>query len=607
MKYSVRSTYHLVYSEMWDFDRKLVYYGIAEVLFSAITPLVGAFMPSLIIACLERQAGVQTLVLVCLSAFLVYGVINGIQTFLESRSSTQFILYRIQTYWGEITNSAITRDFQDAEDYKTQIKQAEAQHSIGGNQLGIEGFCHHNIKLAVNILGLFLYSVVIGTTNLQLIGLLLGLSLIQYFVYNFARKKEESTMKDIGEITRSTWYLRKEAYNVASGKDVRLYSMRSWLADFYRKLNQRQEKISGKIHNAYFIYDTAGILIQVIRDLAAYTWLISSLMDGLSIAEFVFLLGVISGFSTWFSTISETLAFISNDLMRIGFYRDYIDSGKTTTQPQSIPDQGATYAITLDHVTFGYKGQSKKIFEDVCLEIPAGQKVALVGINGAGKTTLVKLLCGLYKPDSGHILFNGIELNEMCRDAFQKNLAVIFQDAIVMSVSIAENISCQPLEDTDREKVIEVLKRANLWDRIERLPQREMTFIGKDLDDNGIQLSGGEVQRLILARALYKEAKMLILDEPTAALDAIAESEMYKMINDLVEDHTVLFISHRLSSTQFCDRILFLENGKIAEDGTHDQLMRKKGKYAEMFDIQSQYYQEGGVIDELENSLEGNL
>ena len=129
-----------------------------------------------------------------------------------------------------------------------------------------------------------------------------------------------------------------------------------------------------------------------------------------------------------------------------------------------------------------------------------------------------------------------------------------------MSVSIAENISCQPLEDTDREKVIEVLKRANLWDRIERLPQREMTFIGKDLDDNGIQLSGGEVQRLILARALYKEAKMLILDEPTAALDAIAESEMYKMINDLVEDHTVLFISHRLSSTQFCDRIDELEN-----------------------------------------------
>lgn len=176
-----------------------------------------------------------------------------------------------------------------------------------------------------------------------------------------------------------------------------------------------------------------------------------------------------------------------------------------------------------------------------------------------------------------------------------------------MSVSIAENISCQPLEDTDREKVIEVLKRANLWDRIERLPQREMTFIGKDLDDNGIQLSGGEVQRLILARALYKEAKMLILDEPTAALDAIAENEMYKMVNDLVEDHTALFISHRLSSTQFCDRILFLENGKIAEDGTHDQLMRKKGKYAEMFDIQSQYYQEGDVIDELENSLAGNL
>ena len=251
--------------------------------------------------------------------------------------------------------------------------------------------------------------------------------------------------------------------------------------------------------------------------------------------------------------------------------------------------------IEFKNVSFRYEEKGEDILKDISFSIHPGEKIALVGNNGAGKTTLVKLLCGFYHPTSGDILIGGHSIETLNLDEYHDLLAVIFQDINTIPVSIASNVSGRVEEETDMRKVHECLLRAGLWKDVEVLDRKELTSLTQSFDPDGIQLSGGMMQKLMLARCLYKDAPMLVLDEPTAALDPIAESNMYEEYKTATREKSALFISHRLASTKFCDKILFLENGKIIETGTHDELLAKKGKYAEVFEVQSQYYTEGAM------------
>ena len=242
-------------------------------------------------------------------------------------------------------------------------------------------------------------------------------------------------------------------------------------------------------------------------------------------------------------------------------------------------------------MTFAHEGSDTNLFENISLTISEGEKVALVGMNGAGKTTLIKLLCGLYKPKSGRILVDGIDILEFNIYDYFKEISVVFQDVFPFAFTIAQNVACDSTSNIDYKRVYEVLCLAGLKEKIDSLKDGINSVMCKDLDENGIVFSGGEMQKLMLARALYKDAGMIILDEPTAALDPLAESEMYEKYNSFVHDKTSIFISHRLSSTRFVDRILFMKDGKIIEEGSHEDLIKLNGEYAYMFDVQAHYYQ----------------
>ena len=227
---------------------------------------------------------------------------------------------------------------------------------------------------------------------------------------------------------------------------------------------------------------------------------------------------------------------------------------------------------------------------DISIGIDPGEKIAIVGANGAGKTTLVKLITGLYTPSAGTIYIDGSPLATYSKEELYKRISVIFQDIHLLPTTIKNNIVLST--EVDESKWNMVVEKAGLYDKIQRLADHENTLLVKSIQENAIELSGGEEQKLAFARALYRDGNILILDEPTAKLDPMAEDALYQNYAALSEQKTAIFISHRLSSTRFCDRILLIENGVIAENGSHDELMQLGGLYANMFEIQSQYYQD---------------
>lgn len=456
-----------------------------------------------------------------------------------------------------------------------------------------------------NVLMFILFTTVLSVVNPLIVVLVLvgsGAELLARIAFEKWVEKQKDRW---AKTDKRQNYVIKTSSDSKSGKDIRIYKMSKWFADLRDMLLKEQIKNRRERNFKELVSDIPYLLNTFLRDALAYAYLAWKASIGeISIGDLILYFNAITQFSTQMQNVVGWVHEINLSNYKICDLRNYLDmpDQPEPVHPADVKTLSRPLTIEFRDVSFSYPGSDKLILNRLNMQIRGGEKIALVGINGAGKTTIVKLLCGFYKPTAGRILIGGQDIANMRREDIFSLLSAVFQDISLLPVTVAQNVAMKKNEDIDYALVKDCLKRAGIWEHVETLPQAENTQLLRHIHDDGVLFSGGEQQKLLLARSLYKQAPVLILDEPTAALDPISESEVYDKYQELAGSSTVLFISHRLASTRFCDRIFFLENGAITEHGSHAELMTSGGKYAEMFEIQSHYYKDN-VTPEI--ALEG--
>lgn len=390
-------------------------------------------------------------------------------------------------------------------------------------------------------------------------------------------------------------YITGKVGDFSYAKDLRLYAAERWLMSKYGSLLEERRQWKRRQMKQLVFSNGGTKVVEIVKEAVVYGFLIWGVLEGrVGADDFVLYIGLALQLNGAMSQMASEVRRLKENELSISDYRKMMsmpDSGRGNSETAPEVSRKAPPEIAFSHVWFAYPQTGEPILKDVDVKIRSGEKIALVGLNGAGKTTLIKLLCGMYEPTGGEILLNGRPSSLWDLESWYKLFSVVFQDIGVLPATIAENVACCRPEEADRKRVGECLEQAGLGELVESLPRGIDTYLRKEMFREGVNLSGGEIQKLLLARAIYREAPILVLDEPTAALDAIAENRMYLRYNELTKGRTSIFISHRLSSTRFCDRILMLEGGRIVEQGSHEELMEKKGAYYRLFQVQSHYYQ----------------
>ena len=591
MKYNIFQNTKYLFKQSKKRGKKMKIWLVSIILTSLLIPLLGTILTSVVVYLLENNYDIKIYTLYIIGLILITILFETIKIRSENKYLWESTFVRCSDFWLELSSKILNEDYQKVEPKQCQKEISKAFNSLDSNWVGIEGMLRQTPTFYINSIGLIIYGVIISIYIPYVAIILIFMTIFNFLLTSKANKYLDNNINELNDYWYEEMYLTKDVTNCNNGKDIRIYQMNNWINKLFRNIKTNSIKIFKKFQKIILASNFSDSIFLFLRDLLSYGLLIVMVIDKkIDVATFTFLIGIVATFSTWLNGFVESFNELRKNNLMVNRYRNYLNDNKEINKEYlNIDILKEPYKIEFKNVSFKYPYTDKYIFKDLNFVLDPLEKVALVGYNGAGKTTLVKLLSGLYEPTEGEILINNYNINNFKKEDYMKLFSVVFQDSEPLAFSIKENISGLN-KDYNEEKIIKSLKDANLYDKVESLDDKLDTFITQEFNKDGIRLSGGETQKLMLARALYKDGKILVLDEPTSALDPLSEEKMYLSYHNLTKNNTSLFISHRLSSTKFCDRIIFLDNGKIIENGTHDELIKKKGKYFEMFEIQSKYY-----------------
>ena len=483
-----------------------------------------------------------------------------------------------------------TADFKYISDRSIFKMYGMAFEATSGDWGGVVGMLREFARTAPIILSLILIGGVITALS-PLTGLLLLLYAITYaYAQRQANKEVRDNDVEINKITDEIRYYNKTAGDFKAGKEIRLFNLKDMILNAYKNVINKRKSFSLRGVRKTFRKSLLSVLILIIaQGIFAYTLILSFKNGSVDTGSFLMYLTLMLQFVLLADrAIEDYEFFVVNQTIYVENLYDLLETDKLSSDHGTRDRLSGAVDIEFRNVTFAYPNTDKKVLDNLSFKIAKNETIALVGNNGEGKSTIINLLVRLYRPDEGEILLNGVNINEFKEEELYKMFACIFQQVNIYPYTLGNNISMHETYDLERAK--RAIEDVGLKERIEEEKNAYERNMSHEVAKDALELSGGQEQKLAISRAVYKDSPILILDEPTANLDALAEHEIYSKLNDLREDRTSIYISHRLSSTKFCDRIILLKGGKIFEEGTHDELMKKKGEYYEMFTIQGKYY-----------------
>ena len=574
----MKDNFKYMLSNWLKWDKKSLKFFFLWVPALVLQPLVTAYIPKAMIDAIDNgvTVGDMTVIVALLSLLLTLTI------WLDP-----FMKELVRAF-----RKTLTTDYVNIESFEGREKQKRAEAFYNARFSSGADFVEQCAHFLVCVIGVIASSVLLYKVNYFMILLILLTCVCEFFLLKILKTKQSETTDNYSKLSGKFEYFYKLSKNAEASKDIKLYGFSDYLVKTAADFIYQIEHINAKYTKQSAAISGVRALLNLVRELVAYAYLTYLVLKNrLSVSDFIFCFGIITGFSNWIMNLVFSFMEISRCCTDCALYREFVEESVSEGKPEV--DFGEVRSIEFSNVFFTYPASDTETIRNMSFKVNKGENIAIVGENGAGKTTAIKLLCGLYYPSEGDILINGRSSREFSSDSYFDLFSAVFQDYCFMPMTIAENITAE--QSYDKERLFAAFDKAGITDKIDSLSEKENTLMVKDVYKNAADFSGGEKQKLLLAKAVYKNAPVLILDEPTAALDPISENELYLKYNELTEDKISFFISHRLSSTRFCDRILFIKDGAVAESVTHEELMAKKGAYYRMYQTQSMYYREMGV------------